>query len=159
MAMFVPDIEAAVEDYCRQVQIPERITTALRELITAEFGRLHATARQERHAYTAERDALRAERTKLLQAHYAGAVPLDLLASEQDRIARRLAFLDAQIEAGDIEYEQAKAQLDDCLTLAGDWHAIYMSIDDSLRRLANRAFFDKLTVTGEDTIDGLAGAG
>ena len=34
-----------------------------------------------------------------------------------------------------------------------------MSIDDSLRRLANRAFFDKLTVTGEDTIDGLAGAG
>ncbi len=156
-AMFVPDIEAAVEDYYRHVQIPEHIVTALRELITAEFDRLHATARQERHAYTAERDALRDERTKLLQAHYAGAVPLDLLATEQDRIARRLAFLDAQINAGDIEYEQAKAHLDDCLALAGDCHAIYMSIDDSLRRLANQAFFDKLIVTGEDTIDGEPG--
>lgn len=33
----------------------------------------------------------------------AGAVPLDLLATEQDRVARRLALLDAQINAGDVE--------------------------------------------------------
>ncbi len=156
-AMFVPDIEAAVEDYYRNVQIPEHIITALRELITAEFDRLHATARQERHAYTDERDTLRDERAKLLQAHYAGAVPLDLLATEQDRIARRIAFLDAQINAGDIEYDQAKAHLDDRLALAGDCHAIYMSIDDSLRRLANQAFFDKLVVMPDDTVDGEAG--
>lgn len=35
-------------------------------------------------------------------------IPLDLLGEEQKRIARRLAFLDAQIEAGDIEYEPAQ---------------------------------------------------
>ncbi|WGT48326.1 hypothetical protein [Tessaracoccus lacteus] len=67
-------------------------------------------------------------------------IPLDLLGEEQERIARRLAFLDAQINAGDMEYDQAKAHLEDCLALAGDCHAIYMSIDDSLRRLANQAF-------------------
>ncbi|HRV66563.1 MAG: hypothetical protein LCH82_19025 [Actinobacteria bacterium] len=72
-SMFVPDIEAAVEDYYRRVQIPEHIITALRELVTGEFDRLHATARDERHAYTAERDGLRDERKKLLQAHYAPA--------------------------------------------------------------------------------------
>lgn len=33
-------------------------------------------------------------------------------------------------------------------------HAIYMSIDDSLRRIANQAFFDKLYLTPENTIDG-----
>ncbi|MBD4382612.1 recombinase family protein, partial [Xanthomonas citri pv. citri] len=91
---------------------------------TGEFDRLHAVAKQERQAYKIERDALRDERTKLMQAHYAGAVPLDLLGSEQRRIARRLVFLDAQIKAGDIEYDQAKAHLDDCLALAGDMHAI-----------------------------------
>lgn len=112
---------------------------------------------EENLPYKAERDALRDERSKLMQAHYAGAIPLDLLASEQDRIARRLAFLEAQINAGDIEYEQARAQLDDCLALAGDMHAIYMSIDDSLRRIANQAFFDKLFVTGDDTIHGEPG--
>ena len=156
-SMFVPDIEAAVEDYYRHVQIPEHVVTALRELVTSEFDRLHQVAKHEAQGYKAERDALRDERTKLMQAHYAGAVPLDLLGSEQDRIARRLAFLDAQINAGDIEYEQAKAHLDDCLALAGDMHAIYMSIDDSLRRIANQAFFDKLIVTDDDTIHGEPG--
>lgn len=68
-----------------------------------------------------------------------------------------MALLDAQIEAGAIEYEQAKAHLDDCLALAGDCHAIYMSIDDSLRRIANQALFDKLIVTPDESIDGEPG--
>jgi len=32
-------------------------------------------------------------------------ITLDLLGEEQERMARRLAFLDAQISAGDIEYD------------------------------------------------------
>ena len=52
-----------------------------------------------------ERNTLRNEREKLLQAHYAGAIPIDLLKTEQDRIARRLAWLDTQIEASSTEYE------------------------------------------------------
>jgi len=77
--------------------------------------------------------------------------------ARQDRIAHRLALLDAQIKVGAIEYEQAKAHLDDCLALAGDCHAIYMSIDDSLRRIANQALFDKLIVTPDESIDGEPG--
>ncbi|WP_139827668.1 hypothetical protein [Nesterenkonia sp. PF2B19] len=146
-----------MEDYYRQVQVPEHVITALRELITAEFDRLSATNRQERQAYQRERDGLVDERTKLLQAHYAGAVPLDLLKAEHDRISKRLAFLEAQIEAGATEYEQAQAHLDHCLAPARDCHAIYTSIDDSLRRIANQAFFDKLHVTEADAVDGSQG--
>ena len=156
-AMFVPDVETAVEDYYRHIQIPEHIITALRELITAEFDRLHETSQRERGTYLAERRDLNDRRTKLLHAHLEGAVPLDLMKQEQDKIARRMAFLDAQIEAGDIEYDQAKAHLDDCLKLAGDCHKLYMSIDDSLRRIANQAFFEKLYVQDDDHIDGLPG--
>ncbi len=39
----------------------------------------------------------------------------------------------------------------------GDCHALYLSIDDSLRRTANQAFFDKLYVTTDDQIDGQPG--
>ncbi|GAV97379.1 hypothetical protein CS176_1609 [Corynebacterium glutamicum] len=113
--------------------------------------------KQERNAHVLERDDLQAERSKLLQAHYAGAVPLDLLKSEQDRIGRRLAFLEAQIEAGDMEYELASAHLDDCLALARDCHKLYMSIDDSLRRIANQTFFDKLYLSEEGTVIGEPG--
>ena len=65
-----------------------------------------------------------------------------------------LAFLEAQIQAGVIKYDQAKAHLDGCLALAGDCHAIYMSIEDLLRWIANQAFFDKPIVTPDDAIDG-----
>ncbi len=156
-AMYVPDIEAAVEDYYRTIQIEPHVVDALRDLIGNHFDHLHDIARRERQAYQAEHDDLAQERTKLLQAHYAGAVPIDLLKTEQDRIARRLGFLEAQIDAGDIEYDRAKAHLDDCLALAGDCHALYLSIDDSLRRTANQAFFDKLYVTTDDQIDGQPG--
>ncbi|MGO2863298.1 MAG: recombinase family protein [Brevibacterium sp.] len=155
-AMYVPDVEAAVEDYYRRVQIPTHVIGALRELIHSEFDRLYATAKSERKAQIAERDRLYDERAKLLQAHYAGAVPLDLLKSEQDRIARQVAFLDSRIEASSIEYEQARAHLDDCLALAGDAHKVYMSVDDSLRRIANQAFFERMFVT-DDGIDGEPG--
>lgn len=40
----------------------------------------------------------------------------------------------------------AKAHLENCLALAGDCPAIYMSIDNSLRRIANQAFFERISV-------------
>ncbi|WP_300766563.1 hypothetical protein [uncultured Bifidobacterium sp.] len=120
----MPDMEAPVEDYYRHIQIPEHIVEALRQLITAEFNRMHETSRRDRGTYQAERQDLNDRRTKLLHAHLEGTAPLDLMKQEQDKIARRMAFLDAQIDAGDIEYDQAKAHLDDCLRLAGDCHKL-----------------------------------
>ena len=152
-AMPIEHIERQVEDFYRRVQIPEHIVTALRHMLVRQFDSLHTANKAERHTFAAERDKLRDERRSLLHAHHAGAVPLDLLKEEQDRIARRLAFLDAQIDAGQIEYDQAKAHLEDCLALAGDMHAIYMSIDDSLRRTCNQAFFERIHVYEVENID------
>ncbi|MFT4220300.1 MAG: hypothetical protein QM611_07265 [Microbacterium sp.] len=41
----------------------------------------------------------------------------------------------------------------DCLALAGNAHAIYMSLDDSLRRICNQAFFDRISVYEHDGTD------
>lgn len=62
-------------------------------------------------------------------SHDAGAVPPELLTTEQDRIAGHVAFLDSRTEASEIEYDQDRAHLDDCLALAGSAHAVCMSID------------------------------
>ncbi len=45
--------------------------------------------------------------TRQLDDLHAGVVPLDLLKEGEDRIARRLAHLDARIEAGHTEDDQA----------------------------------------------------
>lgn len=60
----------------------------------------------------------------------------------------------------EVEYDQAKAHLEDCLALAGNAHTIYMSIDDSLRRICNHAFFERIDVYEiEDTDTVLADHG
>lgn len=40
---------------------------------------------------------------------------------------------------GVLEYEQAKAHLEDCLQLAGDFRELYMSLGNSLRHITNQA--------------------
>lgn len=140
--MPIEHIERHVEDYYRRVQIPEHIVTALRQMLVRQFDDLRSANKAERQTLTVERDKLRNERRSLLHAHHAVAVLFDRLKEKQDRIARRLAFLDAQIDAEQIGYGQTKAYLEDHLALDGDMYTIYMSIDDSLQRICNQAFFE-----------------
>ena len=121
-AMPVTWVEDRIEEHYRQVQIPEHVATALRHTLTVELDRLHAAAKDEHRVLGAERASLLDERRSLLHAHHAGAVPLDLLKEEQERIARRLGSIESRLEAGQVEYDQAKAHLDDCLALAANMH-------------------------------------
>ena len=148
--MSVTSVEIQIEEYYRQVQIPEHIVVALQQMLTHQFDSLFTAGKKERQILVSERSKLQIERRSLLHAHHAGAVPLDLLKEEQERISRRLGFLDSRIDAGNIEYEQARAHLEDCLALADDAHAIYMSLDDSLRRIANQAFFERIYIFEEN---------
>lgn len=109
-ALYVPDGEAAVEEYYRHIQIPEHTITALRNFITMQLSQLHATVLQERNTHVLEREDLRAE---------------------QDHISKRLLFLKAQIETGDMKYELANVHLNHSLALTRDCYKLYMSIRDS----------------------------
>lgn len=142
------DIKQKIEDYYRQVRIPKHIVTALQHMLTRQFDDLHVVNKSERHTLATNRDQLRDERRSLLHAHHAGAVPLVLLKEEsRPDLSRRLAFLDSRIEVREIKYDQAKAHLEDCLTLVGNAHAVYPSLDDSLRRIANQVFLSASTST------------
>ena len=93
---------------------------------------------------------LGAQRQKLLDAHYAGAIPLDLLKSEQDRITGQLTRIEDQLASLDANFEQARAVLADMLDLTRDCHTAYLEADDSTRRLFNQAFFAKIYIDEDD---------
>ena len=145
-------VAAQLEQHYRDITIPDHVVTALRSMLTAEFDKLYADAKKTHDKHQGEKNQLLAKRKKLLDAHFAGAVPVDLLKEEQDQIARRLAWLDSQITAGKDVYDNARAHLQDVLDLCGDAHALYMSIDDPLRRICNQAFFERIWITDDDTI-------
>ncbi|HRA09880.1 MAG TPA: hypothetical protein PKV54_10125, partial [Microbacteriaceae bacterium] len=86
------------------------------------------------------------------QADYAGAVPIDLLKQEQDRIANQIGDIQHRLAAHHDEYASARANLDDSLGLLANIVSIYQRADDANRRLCNQAFFHRIFIEEEGDV-------
>ncbi len=132
-----------IEKYYEMIEVSQGLRQDLAGKIHADFDLLMANETKELSRLTSERDRLDDERMKLLQAHYAGAVPIDLLKQEQDRIANQIGDIQHRLEAHHDEYASARANLDDSLGLLANIVSIYQRADDANRRLCNQAFFHR----------------
>ncbi|TAN24858.1 MAG: recombinase family protein [Actinomycetota bacterium] len=149
-AMSYETIEELIEDEYRTIALSPQLRDTIEQLVLEDFDALQAAAAGERKQMERQRIELAAQRQKLLEAHYAGAIPLDLLRSEQDRIAGRLERIQEDLAAADANYEQARVILANTLDLARDCHAAYMEANDNTRRLFNQAFFSKIYIDEDD---------
>ena len=145
-AMHADMIEGLIEDEYRTVALSPDLRDHVEDLVLAEFDELQAETTRESKQMKELRAELTAQRQKLLEAHYAGAIPLDLLKSEQERIAAQLNRIETQLTALDADYEQARTMLADTLDLTRDCHAAYLEADDHVRRLFNQAFFTEIYI-------------
>jgi site-specific DNA recombinase len=68
---------------------------------------------------------LTSERKAVLQAHYAGALPLDLLKEEMDRLTQDMAVAERVIKNAGKAVDELKATLQAALAVAGDCHQRY----------------------------------
>jgi hypothetical protein len=91
------------------------------------------------------------ERKKLLDAHYADAVPLDLLKSEQERLTREIDGAESRLAEAEGDFQKAESNLSRALTRVGDCETAYREAAGSLRRQFNLAFFKRLLVGDEYT--------
>ncbi len=57
-------------------------------MLSTELSTIRRSAETENRRLRTQKERLTNERVRLLNAHYAGAIPLDLLKTEQDRISR-----------------------------------------------------------------------
>jgi hypothetical protein len=89
------------------------------------------------------------ERQKLLQAHYAGAISSDLLASEMKRLTRALAEAGGEIKAAKTTNADIETTLDNALKAASHCERAYLTAPDTIRRQINQGFFERLYI-GED---------
>ena len=145
-AMLIEEVERLVERHYETVQISATTRQAVAERLHGQFDELMASESDALADLTKERGRLEEERVKLLQAHYAGAIPLDLLKKEQNRISAGLEAIKNRIEAHHDEYADARNNLDDSLNLLEQAADIYSRCDDANRRLCNQAFFTKIYI-------------
>ena len=148
-AVLIETVESLVAQHYERVQPTSKLLDQLRDLILDEMQLQKAAADQEHETQTKRKQRLLDEQAKLLQAHYADAIPLDLMKSEQQRIENELTCTDERLRATAIRFEEVEANLNRALSLANEWASAYRSGGPTIRRQMNQSIFKKINVDDE----------
>ncbi len=154
-AILVEIAEREVERYWSHVTLTPQQVAGIRVRVRRHIGLMLSS--REQHLRKAEKRVaeLNDQRQKLLQAHYAEAIALDLLKSEQSRIATELAAAQSVVAEHEEDISSINDKLDHLLAIVDDAHATYQKAPASARRQLNQAIFERLyiddgTVVGSD---------
>lgn len=148
-AILIAKVEKLIEDHWATVQLDPALRTDIEAALKAELADRTKEAQQAQHQLERKRANLLAQRQKLLDAIYAGAVPLDMIATEQDRISTQLTTIEQRLSATKTEIHSIEANLTRALDLAQDCHYAYLTASPHVRRLFNQAFFTHLYIDEE----------
>ena len=114
-----------------------------------ELDHIQASSQKNIRALRVRRTQLEDQRRSLLQAHYAGAIPLELLKEEQDRISRQLAGIEHTLKSYEADTTLVRSHLDQALDLLEDCHRMYTAAPDHLKKLLNQVFFTRILINPE----------
>ncbi len=93
-ALLISVVEDLITDYYATVQLAPDLRQHIEATLTDELQSTRTQAAALHRQLRNQRQQLTHERTRLLQTHYAGAVPLELLKTEQDRITGQLEIIE-----------------------------------------------------------------
>ena len=152
-AILIADVEASVADYWNRVQLSEARVAAIREQVMVELVLRQQSNQTELEQQNKRKKKLETEQLKLIEMRYADAIPLDLLKSEQERIARELAGVQQAIDRCSVEIEAVLTVVEEALLLCANAHRLYLSAPPSVRRQLNQAVFVRFWII-DDQVHG-----
>jgi site-specific DNA recombinase len=142
-------IEDGIATFYRQFRIKKQHAEQIRQAVRDELAHQEIEARSSLLRATKRKQQVQDERQKLLHAHYAGAIPQDLLTSEMYRFTRSLAEAETEITAAKATNSEVEATLEAALKTAANCPAAYLAAPPSIRKQINQGFFERLLI-GED---------
>jgi site-specific DNA recombinase len=145
-AMRVDEVERSVERAWRRLKLTHSERREVETLIRGELDELAKRDGREQSQFEVQQQMLLAERGKLLTAHYADAIPLDLLKLEQARISTGLAIVNEQLEGFLSDSSKLDLNIETLLNLLQHCDLAYASGSGQTRRLLNQAFADKIYI-------------
>ena len=145
-AVLIEVVEAQMQEVYRRLYVSETDRQEIERYLLAELARIEGEKDRSVRSLTVRRTNLEDERRRLLQAHYAGAVPLELLKEEQERLGRELAGIQRQLDAYQADATLVRAHVEQALDLLEDCYRLYMAAPDHLRKQLNQVFFERVLV-------------
>jgi site-specific DNA recombinase len=147
-------VESQVEVCYEPVQVSGATVLRFKERVLEHMkGRLDGA---EKLAAKARKRIVRleAERRRLLQAHLAGAVPMDLLKEEQDRITKQLAQAAGELANTEVDWQEVQERVDAAVGLASQLHDIYLRAVPTMRKRINQACWEGFDVSADGIVGG-----
>jgi site-specific DNA recombinase len=142
-------VERGVDELYTFLRLPKERADEIRSAVVAELEADRREATELRRQAEKRLKAAKIQQEKLLQAHYAGAVPIELMKTEMVRLTRETAEANGAIAAATKGVEQLERTLDLALEMAQDCAKVYLQGTPLVRRLMNQGLFKKLYI-GED---------
>ena len=151
-ALRIDVVEEQVALHYQFIRLTEEQLVDVREFILSELESAGKNIEHERGIQERRIHRLEAEQSKLLQAHYADAIPLDLMKTEQRRIQSELETAERRLTMISGDFEIGKSKLLRALELAARCEQGYREAAPMMRRTFNQAFFNKLLIDDDYTV-------
>ena len=151
-AIRLEKIEQGIAVFYSRFQLTPTATADIRLGVRADMAAEIADAHQNAERAQRRLATLQDERARLLQAHYANAVPLDLLKTEMARLTRAMSDAEREIKTANADLASSEQTLEDALTVAGSCHRHYEAAPDFIKRQINQGFFRKLIIDSDGTV-------
>ncbi len=151
-AVLIERVEEFIEQQWQGAYVAPEYAELLRAMIEAELSEYEEKADKQRRRAVRRVQRLDEQRRKLLDAHYADAMPLDLFRSEQQRIAKEMDRLQSQLEQKRVERESLIAALDRCLALVTNCGLTYTQAGPDERRQLNQAMYRRFEINEDGVV-------
>jgi site-specific DNA recombinase len=152
-AMRLEKIEDGIAEFYRRFQVGPEYAEQIAQAVREELAAQQHEARRGLKRATGRKQQVQDQRQKLLQAHYVGAIPQDLLASEMQRFTRELAQAEAEIKAAKTTNAKVEQTLAAALQAAAHCQTTYLHAPGNIRRQINQGFFEKLFISEDGQVE------
>lgn len=151
-AVLISTVERLIEQEYEREHITEAERADLERMLVEQLMPMREETESERASLVSSLAKAKAQQKKLLDAYYAGAVPLDLMKIEQDRLNGLVADIEERLGRLMADFDRVQRGLEQALQLLRDCATAYGAADDHIRRRMNQALFTAFHVF-EDRVE------
>ncbi len=139
-------VEKKIENLYRDIQLPLETVQKLKKIMEKEIVNQQASSILQRKRLIKKIEELNDKRYKLVEAYMAGAILIDILKGEQERLVNEIGLAEDQLKVIDGKHENVQELLEMAIKLAGNCHKAYLKAEGDNRRLMNQSFFKKIFI-------------
>ncbi len=151
-AVLIDEVEARIEEHYERIELDRDFRIRVETLLVEELKTVRAESEAELADLRRQREKFERQREKLMQAHYEGAIPVDLLKHEQDRIAAGLLEIKGKLDASNVQFDVVARNLQTALDLTVDCALAYKTAPAHIKKQFNQAFFKRILVNSDTTL-------